>query len=367
MANENKPLLVIVGPLPPPVHGVAISTRLALENQQLREHFVVEHLDTTDPRAISNLEKWDLPNIFFGLRAAVQLLPKLTRRNAVLYLPLSESAGGFLRDSIFIHLAALRGCRVAVHIRNSLFRDFYFSSGPLYRAWIRATLRRISGLAVLGESLRLLFDSLVPADIVAVVPNGTPDIDYGSVEPNPNRILYLSNLFRKKGIDRAVEAAIIVCERSDAAHFIFAGEWESDEVEREIRARLAANDGRIEFLPPVIGPEKDRLLASAWILLFPVAWGEGHPRILLEALAAGVPAVTTDRATIAETITDGETGFVLPDPEPTALAQRILLLLRDHGLRERMSRSARQRYSERFTQERADQALASWLMSVSAN
>jgi glycosyltransferase involved in cell wall biosynthesis len=107
-------------------------------------------------------------------------------------------------------------------------------------------------------------------------------------------------------------------------------------------------------------------MATAQLLMFPVRWGEGHPRILLEALAAGLPAVTTDRATIAQTVIDGESGYVLPDPEPDALAEAVLRLLRDTELRDQMSRAARERYLDRFTQERADEALADWLSSVAA-
>jgi glycosyltransferase involved in cell wall biosynthesis len=363
-AHLVRPLLVVVGPLPPPTHGVAISTSLALSNPLLRERFRIEHLDTTDRRPISNLGRWDVPNIALGLRAAYRLLPKLRTPNGVLYLPLSENTGGFLRDSIFIHLAAMRGWKVAVHIRNSLFRDFYLSRGQVYRSWIRLTLSRIDGLAILGESLRYLFDGLVPEEIVSVVPNGTPDIDCGDVAPDPGLVLYLSNLSQKKGIDHAVEAARLVLARTDSVRFVFAGEWESKRVERDIRRLVAHEGNRIEFRKPITGPDKDRLLASSWLLLFPVAWGEGHPRILLEALAAGVPAVTTNRATIAETIDSGTSGFVLPDPEPKAIADRILLLLRDHDLRNRMSKAARQRYLERFTQKHGDRALANWLSGI---
>jgi glycosyltransferase involved in cell wall biosynthesis len=335
-----------------------------LENLRLREGFRVEHLDTTDPRPLANLGRWDIPNIALGLRAAVRLLAMLRGQRGILYLPLSENAGGFLRDSFFIHLAALRHWKIALHIRNSMFRQFYASQSALYRGWIRLTMRRVSGLAVLGESLRHLFDGLIAPGRVAVVPNGTPDVKVRDVQANPNRVLYLSNFCLKKGIDHAVETAIIVQKRNPTAEFVFAGEWEDEGVERRIRGRIASDGDRITFLRPVRGEQKDRLLASAWVLLFPVAWGEGHPRILLEALAAGVPPVTTNRATIAETVIDGESGFVVADPDPQTLADKVSLLLSNPELRDSMSRAARERYLDRFTQGHADRALANWLTAM---
>jgi glycosyltransferase involved in cell wall biosynthesis len=367
VTTAHKPLLVVVGPLPPPLHGVAISTELALKNPLLREHFHVDHLNTTDRRGIANLGQWDLANVLLALGAAGRLAWKLRPSNGLLYLPLSENRGGFLRDSIFVQLAALRGWKVAIHIRNSLFREFYVSCGPVYRRWIRATLSRVDGLAVLGETLRHLFEGLVPDEIVSVVPNGTPDTHHVDVAPDPKRVLYLSNLSLKKGIDHAVDAALLVGARNESVRFLFVGEWESEEVERGIRSRVAADDNLIEFRAPVSGIDRDRLLCSAWLLLFPVSWGEGHPRILLESLAAGVPVVTTNRATIAETIVDGECGFVLEDPDPEALAERILNFLGDHELRKSMSVAARRRYLERYTQDKADRTLAAWLIAVASS
>lgn len=363
----RKARLIVVGPVPPPIHGVAVSTVLALKNPILRERFEIEHLDTTDRRPLSNMGKWDLGNITLGISALWRLAQKLRGEPGVLYLPLSENRGGFLRDSLFIHLAARRGWKVAVHIRNSLFRRFYDPQPSVYKHWIRLTLRRVAGLAVLGDSLRTLFSGLVPDERVTVVPNGTPNFDANGVEPDRNQVLYLSNFLLKKGIDRAVESALLVLARRPQTHFVFAGEWESVEVERAVREVAADGDGAIEFRSPVDREAKDQLMASSWVLLFPVTWGEGHPRILLEALAAGLPAVTTDRATIWETVGDGEAGFVLPEPDPPALADRLLRLLDDVELRSRMSAAARERHRSRFTQEKADQRLADWLRTVAGD
>jgi glycosyltransferase involved in cell wall biosynthesis len=354
-----KRTLIVLGPLPPPVHGVAVSTQLVLANPRLQTTFDVEHVDTTDPRSISNMGRWDVVNVALGLRNLLDLVRRLRRPHGLVYLPLSETVGGFVRDSLFILAASVSGWRTAVHCRNSTFRDFYGSRNSLMKTWIRFTLRRIDAVAVLGESLRDLFAGLIPPDRIAVVPNGTPD-SQASAEPIEKRVLYLSNLSRKKGADIAVNTAIRVLSRHPDAEFFFAGAWEDATFEREVRGLAETIDGRrIKFLPPVTGQEKEELLSSAWVLLFPVVRGEGHPRIVLEALAAGVPVVTTDRATIRDTV--GGAGYVLPHPDPAELADRVCALVEEPALRQRLSREARQRYLERYTQEQADQRLAEWL------
>jgi glycosyltransferase involved in cell wall biosynthesis len=362
--QTTRPRLIVIGPVPPPTHGVAVSTLLTVANPYLQEAFEIEHADTTDSRPLSNIGSWDVTNVFLGLRHAVDLLRRTGGRKGIVYLPLSQNLGGFLRDSLFIHTASLRGWKVAVHLRGAAFRDFYEGSNAVVRWWTRRTLRRVSSLAVVGSRLRSLFDGLMAPERVAVVPNGTPDVSRENGARLPNRVVYLSNLVKDKGIVEAVEAALILVARHPQVEVLFAGDWDDASVERQLRERVGPANGRIRFLAPVAGQEKERLLQSASVLLFPPRAPEGHPRVVLEAICRGIPLVTTDRGAIRETVTDGESAFVLSDPDPTELADRVMQLLSDDDLRERMSRAARERYERAYTQEMADRRMAQWLTAT---
>lgn len=359
-----KQRLIIVGPLPPPYHGVTVSTSLVLANPLLRERFKVEHLDTSDRRGTSNLGRWDVTNVALALHSLGRLLRMLRGEPGLVYLPISQNAPAFLRDSLFVHAAARRRWRVVGHLRGSDFLGFYARTPRTFRSWIRITLRQFASVAVMGESLRGVFDGLVEPERITVVSNGTPAPALDGVEREPNNVLFLSNLRRRKGIMESVEAARLVAREDQRARFVFVGDWEDGKLERELRARTTEVSSQVQFHPSVTGPEKDRLLASSSILLFPPREPEGHPRVVLEGLAAGLPIVTTNRGAIAETVIDGECGFVLEEPVPEEIAQRLLELLQDDAARERMSKAARERYLASFTQDAADRRLAEWLSEV---
>jgi glycosyltransferase involved in cell wall biosynthesis len=357
--------LLVIGPLPPPYHGVTISTSLVLANDMLRRSFDVEHLDTSDRRA-KGVATWDVRNIILALRASGHLLLRLRGRRGVVYFPLSQSVQGFIRDSLFVHFAAGFGWKTAAHLRGGELHRFHAKQPWLLRRWIELTLGRVDAFAVMGESLRPVLSGLVPNGRITVVSNGTPAPNTGRVAREPRTVVFLSNLRKRKGVVEAVQAAQIVLRQEPSARFVFAGEWESDDLSDLLRRQTSGED-RITFVTGVKGgQERDRLLATGAVLLFPPIEPEGHPRVVLEALAAGLPVVTTDRGAIAETVVDGETGFVLADPVPELLASRLLLLLRDDDLRQKMSSSARDRYLEHFTQEIADRKLADWLGAVAA-
>ena len=360
----TRPRLVVIGPVPPPVHGVTVSTTLVLANPMLHERFAVEHLDTSDHRDRRNVGRWDVTNVALGVGGLVRLASALRGPRGTVYLPLSQAAGAFLRDSLYIRTASRMGWRVAIHLRGSEIRHLYDSQGRLFRGWARGTLGRVTSAAVMGESLRGVFGELVPADRVEVVPNGTPPNASNGAPRDRYRVLFLSSLRRRKGVVEAVEAAAIAAKRVPQARFVFAGSWEDPELGEQVRARAKSADGRIEFRGEVVGRAKDSLLASTGMLLFPPRDPEGHPRVVLEVIAAGLPVVATDRGAISETIEEGVTGFLLSEPRPDELADRLVRLLEDDRLYESMSRAAYARYEERFTQEAADRRLAEWLLDV---
>jgi glycosyltransferase involved in cell wall biosynthesis len=353
--------LIVVGPLPPPYHGVSVSTGLILANRELQRRFAVEHLDTSDHRSGANVGRWDLLNTLGALRAVARLAGRLRGPPGLVYLPISQGLPGLTRDALMIRLAALRGWRVAAHLRGSELNSVYEQQPPVVKSGLRRMLGRLDSVAVLGESLRGAVDGLVAPERVAVVPNGTPDPDPPEIPRQPALGLYLSNLRRRKGALEAMRAALLVLRKRPDSRFVFAGECREVALEQELRELASRSDGRIELRASVGGEEKRQLLATSTFLLFPPVEPEGHPRVVLEAIAAGLPVIATDRGAIAETVVDGESGYVLPDPDPAELADRALRLLESSELRDSMSGAARARYLDRFTEAAADRALADWL------
>ena len=75
---------------------------------------------------------------------------------------------------------------------------------------------------------------------------------------------------------------------------------------------------------------------------------EGLSLTLLEAMASGLPIVATDVGGNSEVVVHGKTGFIVPAQSPEALAEKLLLLSRDGGLRLQMGSAGRKRVEEKF-------------------
>src|SRR5262249_40603748 len=110
---------------------------------------------------------------------------------------------------------------------------------------------------------------------------------------------------------------------------------------------------RVRLIGPQPQREVIRYLRNAAALAAPCVLGhdgnrDGLPTVLLEAMALGTPCVSTDVTGIPEVLHHEKTGLLVPQNDPTALAQRLERLLCDQPFRIRLANRARQLIDKDF-------------------
>jgi glycosyltransferase involved in cell wall biosynthesis len=93
------------------------------------------------------------------------------------------------------------------------------------------------------------------------------------------------------------------------------------------------------------------VFAQADIACLP-SYREGLPKVLIEAMAMGLPCVTTDVPGCREVVADGDNGFLVPARDAEALAKALAKLIGDPALRERMGHRGLERARAEFSNER---------------
>ena len=357
-----KPTVVFLGPIPPPYMGPTLATEMLLRSK-LSEHFDIVHLDTSDHRDLSTLGAMDFGNIYLAIKHYCLLLWLLVRWwPKIVYIPISQTTIGYLRDSIFIIIASLFRRKVVCHLRGGYFRKWYESAGQFMRWYVRSVHARVDAQIVLGERLRPLFSGLMPAGKIFVVPNGK---DFVRFDRKPGaqgrvKVLYLGNFIRSKGVLDVLRALPLVYRRCAEVEFVFAGELKDDTIRCEIEDCLRQHpELPVTMLETVTGQDKYNLLASADIFVFPSYYApEGHPWVTVEAMAAGLPIISTDQGAIAEYVINGENGFIVEKQNSATIAEKVLLLARDPALRQAMGRRSRQLYEANLTEEKLVERLS---------
>lgn len=164
-------------------------------------------------------------------------------------------------------------------------------------------------------------------------------------------ILFAGRLLRDKGLETLINAVQEVLKCGNKVELEVAGICDTDAAgvisvkEIELWHRL----GKLKWL----GERKDmpQLLAHADIVALPTQYGEGVPRILLEAAATGRPLIATDVAGCRDIVVDGKTGILVPPNDQKALELAIVELVKNPEKRTEMGRAAHLRAAELFTQK----------------
>jgi len=355
---EKRKTIIFMAPTPPPYMGPSIATQIIL-NSRFSDEFNVMHIDTADRRPLSTLGKLDAVNFYLALKHYCILLRKLLfNKPDLVYIPVCQATAGFLRDVPFIVLSKLFGKKVVLHLRGGHFREFYDSSNKVMKYVIEQTLKRIDRMIVLGSSLKILFDGLIPEEKLSVVPNGLnialDKVRYKNHEKNHLMILFISNLIESKGFKDVLYSVRNVVREHDNVRYVFAGDWRRNEDKLECEDYLERENihDYVEFRGTVTGRNKTRLLQDADIFAFPTYYPfEGHPWVIVEAMAAGLPIITTNQGCIKESVIDGENGFIIPKRDSDSIAEKIIYLIEHPEVRKRMGRKSRQIYEANFTEE----------------
>jgi glycosyltransferase involved in cell wall biosynthesis len=188
-------------------------------------------------------------------------------------------------------------------------------------------------------------------------------------EPELPLLLSAGRLVEKKGFDVFAVACAELRSRGLAFRATVAGSGPLLDGLRG-QARALGLEGVLSYTGRAIAQEElpGFLAAGAVFCLAckPAPDGDvdGLPVMLMEAMACGVPVVSTRLAGIPDLVEHEQTGLLAPPGDAVALAHAIERLLRDPALRRRMVEQGRRRVEEEFELHRANQRLAEWIRKV---
>jgi len=295
------------------------------------------------------------------------------------YVGIAQTRLGLWRDCGWIWLATLAGCKALSHMHGGHYRNLFDQElDGLTRRFVQLSLARLQGIIVLDSTLRYLCRGLVADERIFVLRNGIPAYcDKKQIAEASRRranrqklvVTYLSNLLPGKGFFTFLEAAAVLQEEGLGQNFRFnlAGAAPTPETAAQVKdfVRSRNLENSVRILGKVIGLEKNQLLLDSDVFVFPTQYpAEGQPIVIIEALAAGLPVITTARGCIPAMVRDGVNGFIVREGTPGELADRLKLLGADGPQRLAMGAASREIFQENYTAEKFVQGFAAILAKV---
>jgi glycosyltransferase involved in cell wall biosynthesis len=220
-------------------------------------------------------------------------------------------------------------------------------------AWVRqlAFRYRLGGVVpvAVADEVRASIQQLYGYPDPPLIPNGIPTDEYApnpdrrvqwrqahGIEPHATVLTHVGRFAPPKNHALLVEAFAQV--RSDAPlYLLLVGGGELENAVREQVAALGLQE-RVRFLG--VRADVADILRASDVFVLSSRW-EGNPMSVMEAMAAGLPVVSTAVGGVPELVRDRETGLLVPSEDAGALAQALQALVDDPAQRQAMGAAAR--------------------------
>lgn len=186
---------------------------------------------------------------------------------------------------------------------------------------------------------------------ISVIHNGVDTVLFAprtsEKTTNKKQILWVGRFVTGKGVEYLIEAFSRVLKKIPGTHLVLVGEGpEKMAIEDKIR-RLHLQSS-VTFIDYLDNAELPGIYKNSHIFVLPSLM-EGVPRTILEAMACGIPVVTTNLPHLVGII-DGA-GLVVPPKDPILLSNAILTILEDTSLAEKMGQRGRNRIEQEYSWE----------------
>ena len=344
----------------PPVLGGAIQTYISGSLPYLAKSYNITVLGITDP----SLPNEEIKDGIKYVRVPGKLLP--------LY---QQGIVQFLASNSFDIIHIFNRPRLVMPVRNvapqskiilSMHNDM-FNLDKIESSEAQAAIEEVSMIITISDYVGKVIQNLYPqaSSKLRTIYSGVDSERFlpghhFKMKPIRNRlrkehgledktvILFAGRLSANKGVDRLIRALPLLSKKfKNLALVIVGGNWFSQNKITDYVAyiRSLANQQTIPVVTTgfVSAADIQNWFAAADIFVCTSIWQEPLARVHYEAMAAGLPIVTTARGGNAEVINPGENGFVIEDPEdPANFAEKIAEILSNKSLMENMGKRGRE-------------------------
>lgn len=339
-------------PMGPPYAGPEVSNSILLKPDKLP--FNLHVINTSYQTSNAEKGKLTLRSLAAWGRNLLKLLRTLARVGPdAFYYNLSATPLGLVKDFVVINLAGPFTARIVAHARGGHYYRLH-RDAPL---WVKLlalwTWNKCHRILVQSEGLKEQFRGAVPAYKLGVVPNPAP-VEFFHLRPDYSRrvILFVGHRSVAKGWTTLLKVVPDIVERFPDVRFIALGTeieeetnitWVPKESVRQVWKEYVVKRGledRFTIRENVHGAEKMKFYESASVFVLP-SYSEGFSMAVLEAMATGLPVITTPVGALPEILPEG-TPFVNPG-DTESLKDALIRLLESEEERRKLGRRNRER------------------------
>lgn len=351
---KNKVLFILH--LPAPIHGAAMVGKFIKDSEVINSFFESDYINLSTSSELRSLGKGGAGKLLGIVKLQYNVLKALlSKQYDLFYMTISAVGPGFYKDLLVVALLKLFSKRIIYHFHNKGIKTRQHKKVDhlLYRFAFENT----QGI-LLSPCLYPDIEKYFRKKDVFYCANGVPKIigvpsdkDKNMGNSHSCRILFLSNMMVEKGVLVLLQGCKILKEKGLRFECHFVGEW-FDISQAQFYSFLRENNlsDCVQAHGKKYNDDKKSFFARSDIFVLPT-FKECFPLVVLEAMACGLPVVSTSEGGIPDIVVEGETGFLVQRKNVEALVEKVELLIRDGNLREQLGRAGKARFMELYSME----------------
>jgi glycosyltransferase involved in cell wall biosynthesis len=354
----SKKHITLLGQTPPPWHGQAVATQILFDHDW--PGYDADRIRMNYSEEMDEVGRFQFKKLFRLLSLIKRTRRSLSRSpdTTLLYPPASAKWVPFLRDVLFLICVRGKAARTVFIFHASGLAQF--TEGGSVRKWLAKLAYHGADMALEVAEEKIAPHRIYGAKQHLWCPCGidAPDLPRKQREREaPLKVLFVGSLQEGKGILEILKTAALIRDRGYGGNFKFeiVGRWMDDEFEMETLALHKELDlaGIVEFPGQLTGNEKWEAYQNADVFFFPTHYpSEASPIVLMEALGAGLPIISTLWNGIPALMRGCPTAILLPVKSPSEYATALLEFAAKTNSHEEVSQQSREFYRAHFLPER---------------
>lgn len=257
--------------------------------------------------------------------------------------------GSTWRKNYYARVAKNAGSTVVLHLHGSGYDEFYATLSEPRKKLVRELFRSADRVIALGESWQEFIVKIlgVSSERVAIINNGVPDLPIADkTSSDTPRLMFAGLVGHRKGVDILL-TALSRLPKDYRWHCLICGNGDIDKY-RAMAKELGLLPDDITFAGWQDEEGIRAHMRNCDLFVLP-SRAENQPVAILEAMASGLPVISTRIGDIPNQVIDGKTGLIVTPSDPDELAAALARLIASPDERRRFGASGRQRFLDHFS------------------
>jgi glycosyltransferase involved in cell wall biosynthesis len=350
-----KKKILLILQYPPPNHGASFVGELIKDSEIINSEYYTRYINSNLSDRANVIGKFKIKKIFIYAKILVKVLKELILfKPNVCYFSITSKTTGFFKDFLVGMIIKLFNNKIIFHFHN---KGISTVENIFYYDFCYKVLFKNTKAIILSERLYFDVKKYFKRDDVYICPNGIPFfIDKPMNSPKPInsikiRLLFLSNLFKAKGVKTLLKACKILDNKKVAYSCDFIGdEGDISKTDFEKIVNDLNLNHSVNYHGKKYGIEKNLFFINSDIFIHPTS-EDCFPIVLLEALKFSLPIISTNVGAIQDIVIDNYNGFVLKDIDSISLAKSIISLSLNPKLIDQMGYNSNKLFKEKYQQK----------------